>query len=75
MSEFKQHLRNARIEQIKAQVNQQRVIAEINGHLLPRLNNLLTLENTILIKEQILLVMAAVEDICELTKGECHENN
>ncbi|ASP47127.1 hypothetical protein [Cognaticolwellia beringensis] len=49
-------------------INKQcRINAEIHGHLLPRLTNLLNMNDVELIKEQIFILVGGLEDLSELT--------
>lgn len=53
------------IKQVRndASLKQSRIKAELEGHIIPRLSQALTLNELSQVKEQIMLVLAGIEDI------------
>ncbi|GAA6206548.1 hypothetical protein [Thalassotalea sp. SU-HH00458] len=63
-----QNIKESRADRILKHLcsQQGRIDAEIQGHLLPRVNNLLKVNDMELIKEQLFLLVAGLEDLAEI---------
>lgn len=64
-SHLKHQVKQARINAI---LKEERIQTEIDGHIVPRLSQALILNELSQVKEQIMLVLAGLEDISDINK-------